>query len=154
MTAQPFLNRVPLLIVAVKLLKYVGNNVFQADSSRCYFYSFIHFLYLFIKVIMSKKVDKKDQCVCRCSQSSYAKRSISSLLLDLKSPSAEEDPLCEKFCKKQLDSKSFHIPVDLFPKLSMNVSMFSSDRTSAEENSPLSQKRARHEVSFKIMEMV
>lgn len=60
MTAQPFLNRVPLLIVAVKLLKYVGNNVFQDDISRCYFYSFIHFLYLIYQSENVRKVDKKD----------------------------------------------------------------------------------------------
>lgn len=76
MTAQPFLNRVPLLIVAVKLLKYVGNNVFQDNFSRCYFYSFIHFLYL---IYQSENVKKKwTKRIWRRSQSSYAKRSISS----------------------------------------------------------------------------
>lgn len=96
---------------------------------------------------MLKKWTKR---IWRHSQLSYAKRSISSSTLNLHL--LRKTPMW-KVLQKQLDSKSCHTPVDLFAKLSMNVSMFSFGRTSAEENSPLSQKRARHEVSFKIMEI-
>lgn len=85
---------------------YVSRQLFQM--------LFLFFIFLYL-IYQSEHVKKKwTRRIWRRSQSSYAKRSISSFLLNLKSPSAQEDPLCEKFCKNSLIQNPFILHLTCF----------------------------------------